>query len=233
MMHAFTRSALKLHAVQRLSVLLAVLAVSVLSGCASAPPKDYSKFQAAKPATILVLPPLNHSPDIKATAAVWSHATRPLAEAGYYVLPVTLVDETFKQNGVTTSYDAQNVPPERLRRFFGADAALYMKVTEYGTSYRVIASETAVQVTAQLVDLRDGTVLWEGKARASSAEQQQGQNSLAGMLAAALVNQIVGATTDAGYGYAGMASGRLLLGPEGVLYGPRSPRAGQAPTLPR
>lgn len=214
----------------RLSALLAVLAIGVLSGCATTPPKDYSKFQAARPATILVLPPLNESPDIKATAAVWSHATRPLAEAGYYVLPVTLVDETFRQNGVTTAFDAHSIPVERLRRFFGADAALYIKIREYGTSYRVIASETAVQVSAQLVDLRDGAVLWEGRARASSAEQQQSQSSLAGMLMAAVVNQIIGATTDAGYGYAGVASGRLILGPEGVLYGPRSPRAGQPPT---
>jgi hypothetical protein len=233
MTHALTRLAFKRHGVRRVAALLGVLAVVALSGCATTPPKDYSRFQAAKPATILVLPPLNQSPDIKATAAVWSHATRPLAEAGYYVLPVTLVDETFKQNGVTTSFDAQNVPPERLRRFFGADAALYIKVTEYGTSYRIIASETAVQVAAQLLDLRDGTVLWEGRARASSAEQQQSQSSLAGMLAAALVNQIIGTTTDASYGYAGMANGRLLLGPEGVLYGPRSPRAGQPPSQPR
>jgi hypothetical protein len=221
------------HLFKRLSLVLAAVAVGALSGCATAPPKDYSKFQAAKPATILVLPPLNESPDIKASAAVWSHATRPLAEAGYYVLPVTLVDETFKQNGVTNAFDAQSIPIERLRRFFGADAALYIKIREYGTSYKVIASETAVQVTAQLVDLRDGTVLWDGKARASSAEQQQSQNSLAGMLVAAVVNQIIGSTTDAGYNYAGVANGRLLLGPEGVLYGPRSPRAGQPPAPPR
>ncbi|MCA3220193.1 MAG: DUF799 domain-containing protein [Burkholderiales bacterium] len=213
----------------RLSALLAVLVIGVLSGCATTPPKDYSKFQAARPATILVLPPLNESPDIKASAAVWSHATRPLAEAGYYVLPVTLVDETFKQNGVTTAFDAHGIPVDRLRRFFGADAALYIKIREYGTTYRVIASETAVQVSAQLVDLRDGAVLWEGRARASSAEQQQSQSSLAGMLVAAVVNQIIGTTTDAGYNYAGMANGRLILGPEGVLYGPRSPRAGQPP----
>lgn len=218
----------------RCARLLAVaLVIGTLAGCATRPPKDYSAFQAARPATILVLPPLNESPEIKASAAVWASATRPLAEAGYYVLPVTLVDETFKQNGVTTSFDAQNIPIARLRQFFGADAGLYIRITEYGTSYRVLVSETAVQVHARLIDLRDGKVLWEGKARASSAEQQQSQSSLAGMLVAALVNQIVGTTTDAGYNYAGIANARLLLGPEGVLYGPRSPRAGQPPQLQR
>ena len=58
--------------------------------------------RASKPSTHLVLLPVNESPDLKATPSVWSHATRPLAEAGYYVLPVTLVDETLAQNGIQT-----------------------------------------------------------------------------------------------------------------------------------
>ncbi|MBL8350296.1 MAG: DUF799 domain-containing protein [Burkholderiaceae bacterium] len=219
---------------RRIAWLGALLAPLLLGACATRAPKDYSAFQRARPAVILVLPPLNESPDIKATPAVWSSITRPLAEAGYYVVPVTLADETFKQNGVTTSHDAQQIPADRLRQFFGADAALYLRVSEYGTRYQVIVSETAVNVSARLVDLRDGALLWEGTARASSAEQQQaGQAGLIGLLVQAVVNQIVSATTDAAYGYAGVAGARLIGGPEGVLYGPRSPRSGQPPAQPR
>jgi len=65
---------------------------------------------------------------VKATAGVWAQATLPLAEAGYYVSPVALVDETFRQNGVTTAYDASQIPFEKLREFFGADAAVYIRV---------------------------------------------------------------------------------------------------------
>ncbi|HEX6018344.1 MAG TPA: GNA1162 family protein [Burkholderiaceae bacterium] len=215
------------------ALILGLLASLLLGACATKPPKDYSLFQRAHPASILVLPPINESPDVKATPAVWSSLTRPLAEAGYYVVPVTLADETFKQNGVTTSHDAQQIPADKLRQFFGADAALYVTVREYGSSYRVIVSETAVQVNAKLVDLRDGALLWEGTARASSAEQQQSQSSVIGLLVQALVNQIAGSVTDAAYGYAGTANARLIGGPEGVLYGPRSPRSGQPPAKPR
>ena len=216
------------------SVLIGALLASLLLGaCATKPPKDYSAFQRAHPASILVLPPLNESPDVKATPAVWASVTRPLAEAGYYVFPVTLTDETFKQNGVTTSYDAQQLPADKLRAFFGADAALYLTVSEYGSSYHILVSETAVRVSAKLVDLRDGALLWEGSARASSAEQQQQSQGLIGLLVTALVNQIIGSTTDAAYGYAGTADARLISGPEGVLYGPRSPKSGQPPAVPR
>ncbi|HUL67190.1 MAG TPA: DUF799 domain-containing protein [Burkholderiaceae bacterium] len=215
------------------SVLIGALLASLLLGaCATKPPKDYSAFQRAHPASILVLPPLNESPDVKATPAVWASVTRPLAEAGYYVFPVTLTDETFKQNGVTTSYDAQQIPADKLREFFGADAALYLTVSEYGSSYHILVSETAVRVNAKLVDLRDGALLWEGSARASSAEQQQQSQGLIGLLVTALVNQIIGSTTDAAYNYAGTADWRLISGPEGVLYGPRSPKSGQPPAVP-
>lgn len=202
-----------------------------LSGCATKPPPyDYAAFQQAKPATILVMPPVNDSPDIKATPSVWAHATRPLSEAGYYVLPVTLVDETLKQNGIQSAVDAQNISVAKLREVFGADAAVYIKVTRYGTSYQVVASETRVDVEGHLVDLRSGQTLWKGSAFATSAEQsQQSQGGLAGLLIAAVVKQIVGAATDASYNYAGIAQVRLLGAPRynGLLPGPRSPLYGQ------
>ena len=213
---------------------LVTLAALVLVGCATkAPPYDYSAFLQAKPATLLVLPPISESTDIKATPGTWAQATQPLAEAGYYVLPVALVDETFKQNGVTTADEAQSIPYPKLREVFGADAAVYLKVTQYGTSYRLVMSETRVEVAARVVDLRDGRLLWEGNAIASSAEQQQqAQGGLVGLLVAAVVQQIAGAATDAAFAYAGIANQRMLGAPlyNGILPGPRSPLRGQIPS---
>lgn len=217
----------------RVPLCAAVLGLAILGGCATkAPPYDYAAFMKAKPATLLVLPPVNESPEINATSGVWSHATLPLAEAGYYVLPVTLVDETFRQNGVNTANDAQEIPSTKLREFFGADAAVYMKIKKYGTSYAVLASETRVEVEARIVDLRSGELLWQGKAVATSAEeQQQSQGGLVGLLVTAIVKQIIGTATDASYRYAGVANQRLLGAPRynGVLPGPRSPEYGKPP----
>jgi hypothetical protein len=217
----------------RILSLSTVVAAALLSGCATkAPPYDYSAFIKAKPATLLVMPPVNDSPEVNATPSVWSHATRPLAEAGYYVLPVTLVDETFRQNGVNTANEAQEISLQKLRDFFGADAAVYLKVTKYGTSYAVLASETRVEVEGRIVDLRSGELLWQGKAMATSAEQQQqAQGGLIGLLVTALVKQIIGTATDASYNYAGIASFRMLGAPRynGVLPGPRSPLYGRPP----
>lgn len=212
--------------------LIGLVAVAILAGgCATkVPPYDYSAFQRAKPASLLVLPPVSDAPDVKATPGVWAHATQPLAEAGYYVLPVTLVDETLRGNGIQTATDAQAIPVPKLREVFGADAAVYMKVTRYGTSYKIIDSETRVDVQARVVDLRSGELLWEGAAFATSAEQSQSnQGGLVGLLVAAVVKQIVGTVTDVSFNYAGIASARLLGAPRfnGVMPGPRSPLFGK------
>lgn len=203
-----------------------LVAASLLGGCATPKPYDYTAFKEARPASILVLPPLNSSPDIKATYSMMSQATAPLAESGYYVFPVTLVDETFKQNGMTSPADIHEIPTTKLRQIFGADAALYINVKQYGTSYAVISSETRVTAEGKLVDLRSGKTLWTGMATASSAEGDSNNNGgLVGMLVKAAIRQIAETVSNQGHIIAGQTSARLLSAgrPNGILYGPRSP----------
>lgn len=205
---------------------LALAALALLGACASPTPYDYSAFRQSRPASLLVLPPLNDSADVKATAGVLATATAPLAEAGYYVFPASMVDETFRQNGMTTPYDIQQVSSAKLREIFGADAAVYLRVKEYGTKYLVVGSDTRVTLEGRIVDLRSGAVLWEGKATASSQESNNNnQGGIVGLLVKAIVEQIVGTVTDASFNYAGIANQRLLGAPvrNGILYGPRSP----------
>ncbi|SDO84219.1 hypothetical protein SAMN04489798_3998 [Pseudomonas arsenicoxydans] len=206
-----------------------LLALALLGGCVSPKTVDYAAYKQARPKTILVLPPLNNSPDVKASYSMLSQVTFPLAEAGYYVLPITLVDETFRQNGLTTPADIHQAPANKLQEIFGADAALYITVTDYGTRYLIISSETVVTATAKLVDLKTGTTLWTGSARASSEEGNNNSGGgLIGALITAAVKQVINSSTDAGYPIAGVTSARLLSAgqPAGLLYGPRSPKYG-------
>ena len=109
---------------------------------------------------------------------------------------------------------------------FGADAAVYVSVKRYGSVYKVLASETAVEVEAKLVDLRTGQLLWDGRAVASSAEQNNSsQGGIVGLLVKAVVEQIVSNLSDRSQQIAGIAGQRLLGAGRvnGLLYGPRSP----------
>lgn len=205
----------------------------VVSGCATPPPpRDYSAFRQAKPASILVLPPVNETPDPLATPSVWARLGYPLAESGFYVLPVSLVDETLRMNGVQTASDGHQIATSKLREIFGADAVLYVTVKSYGTVYKVVVSEAVVAMDAKLVDLRSGQLLWEGSARASSAEQGgSSQGGLIGLLVKAVVEQIANTVSERSHPIAGIASQRLLTAgrPNGMLPGPRSPHYIQQP----
>jgi hypothetical protein len=208
---------------------IAALAITVLSGCTTRqpkPPYDYTLLKESKPRSILVLPPLNQTPEVRASYSMLAQVTQPLSESGYYVLPVSLVDETLKENGVSEASDTHQLSATKLREIFGADAALYITMIQYGTVFKVLDSATTVTAEAKLVDLKTGSILWAGKASASTAEQQnQQQGGLAVLLIAAMVKQIVGTVTDQSHPMAGLTSQRLLRAGrvDGLLYGPRSP----------
>lgn len=211
----------------RLATAASLLVATLLGACATQAPQpyDYSAFKAAHPASLLILPPLNDSAEVNAGPGVLAQATAPLAEAGYYVLPVALVDETFKENGMSQAADIQALSTSKLRDIFGADAGVYLHIKRYGSTYNVVSSAAVVEVEGRIVDLRTGTLLWQGHAAASSAEgQSSNQGGLVGMLVKAVVTQVLNSTTDKSYQIAGLAAQRLLnTNPvTGVLPGPRA-----------
>ena len=207
-------------------LILTLVLVLTLGGCATVPPYDYTAFKESRPRSILVMPPTNLSVEIDASHSVFSHVSLPLAESGYYVFPVAVVSETFKSNGIMSPEEAAAVPLDRLHEIFGADSVLYIEITDYGTSYQVIVSDTRVTASARLVDVHSGAVLWTGEATASSSENSgAGGGGLVGLLVQAVVEQILSNVTDQSYVIARLTCVRLLSAGSynGVLYGPRSP----------
>jgi len=214
---------------KKFNVLLLALGMLLLGGCVTPQHFDYSTYKRLNPKSILVLPPLNNTTDIAATYSVMSTISAPIAEAGYYVYPVAVVAETFKENGLQNAGEIHQVPLAKLQQIFGNDAVLYITVERYGAVYQVIQSNVIVTVHANLVDARTGVSLWKGAASASSAERE-GNNGggLVGILVNAAIKQMIHSIGDSGYPIARIASDRLLTPTKGggLLYGPRSPLFG-------
>jgi len=204
---------------------LAFAGLLLLQGCATDPGYDYSAFVRARPASILILPPVNQTSQLDAGPAVMALATEPLAESGYYVFPVSLVRDTLKANGVTEALQAQSVSPAWLRQTFGADAALYMTIQRYGDERLEVDHEIQVQITARLVDLTSGTAIWEGTRLASSRDRGSDTDMRLGALVTPAVNQLLNEPADGSYRIAMAAVDSLLQAGKkgGMLYGPRSP----------
>lgn len=213
------------------------LAMPVFTGCMTTPnsTRDVSAYTAHMPKSILIMPPVNNSPDIRATYGYWATVAKPIAEAGYYVFPMTVVDTMFKENGISNGFDAQGVPAQKLREIFGADAALYLKINEYGSKYQLIQSVVTVDVEAKLVDLKTGQQLWEGKQKLQQSSDS-GNSGVLGALVGALVNQISNHLSDNAYRLSNTVSEQLytprLSQQKGLLYGPRSPNFSQNSMTP-
>ncbi len=207
---------------------LSTMALSMLLvGCASpALDKDYSAFQASNPKSILILPPINESPDMKASNSVYSHASLPVGESGYYVFPVGVVQETFASNGLTQPEDIQNISLNKLNEFFHPDAILYLSITDYGASYQVISSTSKVTLKGRLIDAKTGQQIWDGSA--SAIEQSDTSGGLLGSLVNALVKQIADNASNRSHQLSPIATYNLLSAKHknGLLYGPYSPKQG-------
>ena len=108
--------------------------------------------------------------------------TQPLAERGYYVFPVAVVDQFFKENGMPTTGEMHQVPLNKVLEITGADAVLFVTLEQYGTKYQVINSATIVRVKARLVDTRTGILLWEGSANAQEESSSGSGNIIADLV---------------------------------------------------
>jgi hypothetical protein len=189
--------------------------------CATLP--DYTNFRRHRPRSILVLPPLNESITVEATYGYLSTVTLPLAEMGYYVFPVSVIDLFMKENGMPTAGEMHQAPLHKIREIIGADAVLYVTIEQYGTKYAVISSNTIVRVRAKLVDTRTGTLLWAGKANAQQGSG--GSGSLLVDVIAAVIHQAVGTASDEAHDVSRTANAILLTREhDGLLYGPYHPK---------
>lgn len=205
-----------------LKYFLLFLIPMVFIGCAKEPTYDYSNFIASSPKSIVVLTPHNKSNEPKAVAGILANVIYPLSEAGYYVYPTSLVYDTFVKNGYEDGYEVQQIPYTKIREIFGADAALYIDIEEYGTKYLVISSSTIVDLNVKLVDLKTGKVLWDKR---DKVIDEHGGASVGGLIVA-LTSQILSNVTDNAFTISQLASAKVFGTNCGncILYGHRSPK---------
>ncbi len=190
-----------------LKIGLCAVVMFMLAGCATPKPFDYTNYRQHCPRSILVLTPVNESTAVEATYGYLSTVTRPLAERGYYVYPVAVVDQLFKANGMPSGNEMQQVSLKKIEEIIGADAVLYITVKEYGTRYIVLSSMTTVRAEAKLVDVKSGMVLWEG---VGFAQADSGGSGLLEKAITALVAQVVNSSTDYAHGVAYSANAFLV-----------------------
>ena len=167
-----------------------------LSGCVTQLKPDYTNFFVHQPHSILVVPPANKTTAVDAPAIFLTTVSEAFAERGYYVFPVFLVQDILNDLGATDEGAIAAIPPEKFKEVFGTDSILYVTITDWATSYIVIASNIIVGAEYRLVDAGTGAVLWTGKQKViHDSGGGGGGGGLIGALVVAAVNAAVTAAT--------------------------------------
>ncbi|HWH71720.1 MAG TPA: GNA1162 family protein [Candidatus Sulfotelmatobacter sp.] len=193
----------------------------VFAGCATKP-YDYTNYRQHPPRSILVLPPLNESTTVQGTYSYLATVTSPVAEMGYYVYPVAVVDQFLKENGMPTPGEMHQVPLNKVAEIVGADAVMFVTLKEYGTKYQILNSATTVRVKARLVDTKTGLLLWEGE---GMAQQNSSSGNIFADLISAAITQAINSSRDAAYPVCRIANDNLFVPKgHGLLYGPYHPQ---------
>ncbi len=193
----------------------------VMASCAT--PKNYEKFRAANVKSILVLPPKNQSTDVRGTYSFLSTVTMPIAEKGFYVFPVSVVDQMMKDNGLPSANEMHEVSLKKIKEILNPDAVLYINLEQYGSKFVIVESQTTVAATGKLVSTATGEVLWQGQVIKTVSSSNNG-GGLAGMLIGAVVSQAVNSTVDHAHDVSIIASHELFMTEgQGLINGPYVP----------
>ena len=214
------------HSINKLVTVATVVACTFLAACTSTGPKEdpYFLFRELMPRSILVLPPINESVDVNATYSWLTTASQPIAEKGFYVYPVAVMDEFMKENGLPHPEDMHAAPLNKLGEIFGTDAVMYVTIEDYGQKFELIQSKTTVVVRAELVDVKTGLSFWKNRVDYSNYSSDNSESDLLGAVITAAVAQIGETINDAAHDATRLANVALLDGRRsGLLLGPLHP----------
>lgn len=122
------------------AVFVSILALLAVSGCATAPKKDFTAFQAENPRSVLVIPVVNKTVEVNAADYFLSTLSIPLAERGYYVFPVDVVKHLLENDGLADSAMVHGADTMKLCNLFGADSVLYASIERWDAQYLVLTT---------------------------------------------------------------------------------------------
>lgn len=182
--------------IRHLQLIFCVVIAAAFAGCATSPAQDNSLFNEHRPLSILVLPPINNSVEVNAPYTYLSTISKPLAEKGYYVFPVALIDQFLKENGLPTPDEMHTIPLDKIRQHIGADAVLYVTISDWGQKFQVLTSKAVVRAHARLVDTRTGAQLWSTNIYGSHDSSSNHGGGLLGAVVGAVVDQVAGSLVD-------------------------------------
>jgi hypothetical protein len=188
----------------KVKTVLLVLLAPIVFTITSCVPKTLTKIEAfpkmynETPNVILVFPPINESTAADAKDYYSTTIAEPLAESGFYVLPIEVINDILQSQGLYDIENIDNLPLKKFNEYFGADAVLLTKILKWDTNYYVIGGNVTVSVDFKLISTKTSEILWEynGTIVVNTSGDDGGAKGLAGLIVAIATTAIKTAITD-------------------------------------
>ncbi|MBN2425034.1 MAG: DUF799 family lipoprotein [Calditrichaceae bacterium] len=158
----------------------------------------FPKMYEEQPVSVLVLPPINETTAAEATDYYTTTIAEPLAESGFYVFPIEVINQILQEQGLYENIDYENLPIAKFWEYFGADALLITKILKWDTSYYVIGGNVTVSIDFQLMSTKTGEIIWKynGTIQVDTSGDSGNAPGFAGLLASVITTAIQTAATD-------------------------------------
>ena len=154
---------------------------------------QYAAMYNDMPVTILVMPPINNTTNVEAKDLLYTSISRPLAEAGYYVISPLLAMDVLKAE---SAYDAElfiDKPLTMFKNYFGADAVVFSQIDDW--TKRGFGIDTKIRYIIK--STTSGEILFDRSCDLYlDLQQNSGGNSALSQLVDLAVSAIATATTD-------------------------------------
>ena len=155
--------------------------------------KDVNKKEDKKELlpSVLILPPLNKTIDLKASNTICSVVTKAFIKNGFYVLPMNAVRSYLVNNGMTLDEDVYNISDELLAKYFGSENVLRMKIVQWKSSTTGFHRDSMVVINYNLKSLPSGELIYEGEEHEVHYEQVKVNKTIAVQAALLLTKHII------------------------------------------
>jgi hypothetical protein len=178
-------------------LLLLALMATTLSGCMAVTGTKQDAFPAMytdrKPVSMLILPAINESTAANAPDLLNVTVTQPFANNGYYVMPVSIVSDIFKREGIIEGSQIKGLPTSIFKTNFGADSVMFVTITHWDKNYMVVAGNVTVGMEYVLMSTETNEVLWS---YSQDIVVDTSGNSSGGIIGALIATAAATALTD-------------------------------------
>ena len=145
------------------------------------------------PVTILVMPPINNTTHVEAKDLLYTSISRPLVEAGYYVISPLLSMDVLKSE---SAYDAElfiDQPLTMFKNYFGVDAVVFSQIDDW--TKRGFGIDTKIRYIIK--STTSGEILFDRSCDLHlDLQQNSGNSSALAQLIDLAASAIITATTD-------------------------------------